>query len=209
MSKKLPIYFSDDAWSSLQELMGPEGKPSPTINTVLEQIAVQNELVEKLGLTAVLPKSKVSIPLSLERIPAGPASSTKDEQDKALYLNEFLIHNPISTFIAYVDSESMLDAGFEINDPIIVDRSIEAMHYDIVVALIDNSSASTIKRLMITSKMSKSEIKEIFGDEEYPLPDLWLKAENPKYNHIIPNDSQTISIWGVVTFNLKRIHHRS
>ena len=51
MSKKLPIYFSDDAWSSLQELMGPEGKPSPTINTVLEQIAVQNELVEKLGLT--------------------------------------------------------------------------------------------------------------------------------------------------------------
>ena len=72
MSKKLPIYFSDDAWSSLQELMGPEGKPSPTINTVLEQIAVQNELVEKLGLTAVLPKSKVSIPVSLERIPAGP-----------------------------------------------------------------------------------------------------------------------------------------
>ena len=84
MSKKLPIYFSDDAWSSLQELMGPEGKPSPTINTVLEQIAVQNELVEKLGLTAVLPKSKVSIPVSLERIPAGPAFSTKDEQDKAL-----------------------------------------------------------------------------------------------------------------------------
>ena len=95
MSKKLPIYFSDDAWSSLQELMGPEGKPSPTINTVLEQIAVQNELVAQLGLTAVLPKSKVSIPVSLERIPAGPAFSTKDEQDKALDLNEFLIHNPI------------------------------------------------------------------------------------------------------------------
>lgn len=208
MSKKLPIYFSDDAWLSLQALMGQDGKPSPTINTVLEQIAVQNELVEKLGLTAVLPKSKVSIPVSLERIPAGPAFSTKDEQDKALDLNEFLIQNPISTFIAYVDSESMLDAGFEINDAFIVDRSIEAKHYDIVIALIDNS-ASTIKRLMITSKMSKSEIKEIFGDEDYPLPDLWLKAENPKYNHIIPNDNQTISVWGVVTFNLKRIHHRS
>lgn len=208
MSKKLPIYFSDDAWLSLQALMGQDGKPSPTINTVLEQIAVQNELVEKLGLTAVLPKSKVSIPVSLERIPAGPAFSTKDEQDKALDLNEFLIQNPISTFIAYVDSESMLDAGFEINDAFIVDRSIEAKHYDIVIALIDNS-ASTIKRLMITSKMSKSEIKEIFGDEDYPLPDLWLKAENPKYNHIIPSDSQTISVWGVVTFNLKRIHHRS
>ena len=92
--------------------------------------------------------------------------------------------------------------------PIIIDRSIEAKHYDIVVALIDDN-ASTIKRLMITNKMSKSEIKEIFGDEDYPLPELWLKAENSNYNHIIPDDSQTISIWGVVTFNLKRIYHRS
>jgi DNA polymerase V len=58
MSKKLPIYFSDDAWSSLQELMGPEGKPSPTINTVLEQIAVQNELVEQLGLLLFYPNPK-------------------------------------------------------------------------------------------------------------------------------------------------------
>ena len=102
----------------------------------------------------------------------------------------------------------MLDAGLEINDPIIIDRSIEAKHYDIVVALIDDN-ASTIKRLMITNKMSKSGITEIFGDEDYPLPELWLKAENSNYNHIIPDDSQTISIWGVVTFNLKRIYHRS
>ena len=208
MSSSLPLNFSYAALSSLQDLIGPESKPIPTINTVLAQTAVQIVLVEKLGFTAVLPKSEVAFPVSWERIPAGPAFSIKDEQDKALDLNEFLIYNPISTFIAYVDSESMLDAGFEINDPIIVDRSIEAKHYDIVIALIDNS-ASTIKRLMITSKMSKSEIKEIFGDEDYPLPDLWLKAENPRYNHIIPNDSQTISIWGVVTFNLKRIHHRS
>lgn len=83
-----------------------------------------------------------------------------------------------------------------------------AANNDIVVALIDDN-ASTIKRLMITNKMSKSEIKEIFGDEDYPLPELWLKAENSNYNHIIPDDSQTISIWGVVTFNLKRIYHRS
>ncbi|MDM1021567.1 translesion error-prone DNA polymerase V autoproteolytic subunit [Acinetobacter sp. VNK23] len=208
MSKKLPIYFSDGAWSSLQTLMGPEGKPSPTLNAVLEQIAIQTDLIDKLGLTQFLPKSKAAIPVALERIPAGPAFATKDEQEKSLDLNEFLIHNPISTFIAYVDSESMLGAGLEVNDPIIIDRSIEAKHNDIVVALIDNKD-STIKRLMITSKMSKSEIKEIFGDENHHLPKLWLKAENPAYEHIIPSDSQTIVVWGVVTFNLKRIYHRS
>lgn len=208
MSKKLPIYFSDGAWSSLQTLMGSEGKPSPTLNAVLEQIAIQTDLIDKLGLTQFLPKSKAAIPVALERIPAGPAFTTKDEQEKSLDLNEFLIHNPISTFIAYVDSESMLGAGLEVNDPIIIDRSIEAKHNDIVVALIDNKD-STIKRLMITSKMSKSEIKEIFGDENQHLPKLWLKAENPAYEHIIPSDSQTIVVWGVVTFNLKRIYQRS
>ncbi|MEB3753837.1 LexA family protein [Acinetobacter sp. MD2(2019)] len=208
MSKKLPIYFSDDAWSSLQSIMGADGKPSPTINTILELISQQNILANTLKIVPIVPQSKVNIPVSLERIPAGPAFGTKDEQDKALDLNDFLIHNPISTFMAYVDSESMLGAGFEVNDPIIVDRSIEAKHYDIVVALIDNKD-STIKRLMITSKMSKSEIKEIFGDENYSLPNIWLKAENPEYQHIIPADDQTISVWGVITFNLKRIYHRA
>ncbi|MCI3879783.1 LexA family protein [Acinetobacter higginsii] len=208
MSKKLPIYFSDGAWSSLQELMGPDGKPSPTVNAVFEQISIQKDLIDKLGLTPILPKSKTSIPMALERIPAGPAFATKDDLDTTVDLNEYLIHNPISSFMARVDSESMLGAGLEIDDPIIIDRSIEAAHQDIVVALIDNKD-STIKRLMITAKMSKADIKEIFGDEDYPLPKLWLKAENPAYEHIIPKDSQTVVVWGVVTFNLKRMHYRS
>jgi len=208
MSKKLPIYFSDDAWQSLQNIMGQDGKPSPTINTLLEQISIQTDLIDKLGLTPILPKSKASIPLSLERIPAGPAFATKDDIETTVDLNEYLIHNPISSFMARVDSESMLGAGLEIDDPIIIDRSIEAAHLDIVVALIDNKD-STIKRLMITAKMSKAEIKEIFGDEDYPLPNIWLKAENPAFQHIIPKDNQTVVVWGVVTFNLKRMCYRS
>ena len=47
MSKKLPIYFSDDAWSSLQQIMGPEGKPSPTINAILEQIQNSKQFANK------------------------------------------------------------------------------------------------------------------------------------------------------------------
>lgn len=208
MSKKLPIYFSDGAWSSLQDLMGPDGKPSPTVNAVFEQISMQIDLIDKLGLTPILPKSKANIPMALERIPAGPAFATKDDLDTTVDLNEYLIHNPISSFMARVDSESMLGAGLEVDDPIIIDRSIEAAHQDIVVALIDNKD-STIKRLMITAKMSKAEIKEIFGDEDYPLPKVWLKAENPAFQHIIPKDSQTVVVWGVVTFNLKRMCNRS
>ncbi|ANF81895.1 LexA family transcriptional regulator [Acinetobacter sp. NCu2D-2] len=212
MSKKLPIYFSDDAWSSLQKLMGTDGKPSPTINALLEQQLEQQPsdpfLESELNVKAIQPKSHIEIPVALERIPAGPAFANKDVFEKALDLNDLLLINPLATFIAYVDSESLLNAGFEINDTILVDRSLEAKHGDIVVALIDQREI-TLKRLMITEKMSKQDIYDIFGDANKKLPEIWLKAENPEYQHIIPENSQSIMVQGVVTFNLKKFYKRA
>ena len=49
-----------------------------------------------------------------------------------------------------------------------MDRSLEAKHEDIVIALIDNEF--TVKRLMVE------------GDK------CWLKAENPDYDDIHLND---------------------
>ncbi len=208
MSKKLPIYFSDQAWSSLQQLMGEHGKPSPTINTLLEQQDPNDAFLQSnLNIQAIKRTSNIQLPVALERIPAGPAFANKDVFEKALDLNDYLVLNPLATFIAHVDSESLLNAGFEINDTFLVDRSLEAKHGDIVVALIDNREI-TLKRLMISAKMSKDEIADIFGDPERVLPKMWLKAENPAYAHIIPEDSQTISIQGVVTFNLKQLYKR-
>lgn len=209
MSKKLPIYFSDEAWSSLQQLMGSDGKPSPTINALLEQQSADQVFFNSsLNVQAIQKQSRLEIPVVLERIPAGPAFANKDVFDKALDLNDLLVINPLATFIAHVDSESLLYAGFEINDTFLVDRSLKAKHGDIVVALIDNREI-TLKRLMVTEKMSKEEIANIFGDADKVLPDIWLKAENPAYEHIIPNDSESIVVQGVVTFNLKQLYKRS
>ncbi|MGE8652487.1 MAG: LexA family protein [Acinetobacter gandensis] len=209
MSKKLPIYFSDEAWSSLQQLMGSDGKPSPTINALLEQQSADQAFFNSsLNVQAIQKQSRLEIPVALERIPAGPAFANKDVFDKALDLNDLLVINPLATFIAHVDSESLLYAGFEINDTFLVDRSLKAKHGDIVVALIDNREI-TLKRLMVTEKMSKEEIANIFGDADKVLPDIWLKAENPAYEHIIPNASESIVVQGVVTFNLKQLYKRS
>jgi DNA polymerase V len=41
-------------------------------------------------------------------------------------LNEFLIRNENSTFIVKANSLSMLDAGIDIDDPVVVDRSLVA-----------------------------------------------------------------------------------
>lgn len=207
MSKKLPIYFSDAAFNMLQKIMGTEGSPSPTINSILEKIQINQDLNSKFNLTEISIKTNIEIPVALERFSAGPAFGTKDHVDKSIDLNDYLIFNPLATFIGRVDSESMLNAGFEVNDPFLVDKSIKPQHRDIVLALIDDRDL-TLKRLMITSKMSKTEIKDMFGDENYPLPPIWLKAENPAYQHIIPKDNQTISIQGIVTFNLKQFYRR-
>lgn len=104
-------------------------------------------------------------------------------------MNEHLIKNEEATFIVRVASLSMLNAGIDIDDELIVDRSLDAKHNDIVVALIDNDF--TVKRLMI--------------DEN----ERWLKAENPDYDDIHLHDGQELIIWGVVTYILKKYKKKS
>ncbi|MEN8346959.1 S24 family peptidase, partial [Acinetobacter baumannii] len=70
---------------------------------------------------------------------------------------------------------------------LIVDRSLDAKHGDIVIALIDNEF--TVKRLMIDEKGQ------------------WLKAENPEYKNIYLQEGQELIIWGVVTHIIKMTRH--
>ena len=141
------------------------------------------------SITLVNPSSVMSIPLASEKVAAGFPSPAQDYVDKTLDMNEHLIKNEAATFVVRVASLSMRDAGIEIDDELIVDRSIEAKHEDIVIALIDNEF--TVKRLMIE------------GDDN-----RWLKAENPEYSDIHLQDGQEMLIWGVVTFVIKPFRKR-
>lgn len=141
------------------------------------------------SITLVNPSSVMSIPLASEKVAAGFPSPAQDYVDKTLDMNEHLIKNEAATFVVKVASLSMRDAGIEIDDELIVDRSIEAKHEDIVIALIDNEF--TVKRLMIE------------GDDN-----RWLKAENPEYSDIHLQDGQEMVIWGVVTFVIKPFRKR-
>jgi len=140
------------------------------------------------SITLVNPSTAMHIPLAAEKVAAGFPSPAQDYVDKTLDMNEHLIKNEAATFIVKVASLSMRDAGIDIDDELIVDRSLEAKHEDIVIALIDNEF--TVKRLMIES------------DER------WLKAENPDYSDIHLKDGQEMVIWGVVTYVLKPFKKR-
>lgn len=142
-----------------------------------------------LSVTLVTPTTLLSIPYAIEKISAGFPSPAQDYIDKALDMNEHLIKNECATFIVKVGSLSMLNAGIDIDDELIVDRSLDAKHQDIVVALIDNDF--TVKRLMIDDS------------------GRWLKAENPDYKNIYFTEGQELIIWGVVTFILKNARRKS
>ncbi|MBO9528418.1 MAG: translesion error-prone DNA polymerase V autoproteolytic subunit [Acinetobacter oleivorans] len=171
----------------------PESQVNFIKNWLLNNVKTNNltDFNSKLNIQQVHPNNDkiYHIPLATERVAAGFPSPAQDDIEQALDLNEYLIRNENATFIVKANSLSMLDAGIDINDPLIVDRSISAKSGDIVIALIDNDF--TVKRLMI--------------DSQFQPPKVWLKAENPDYQNIYIEEGQELVIWGVVTYNLKRM----
>ncbi len=171
----------------------PESQVNFIKNWLLNNVKTNNltDFNSKLNVQQVHPNNDkiYHIPLATERVAAGFPSPAQDDIEQALDLNEYLIRNENATFIVKANSLSMLDAGIDINDPLIVDRSIPAKSGDIVIALIDNDF--TVKRLMI--------------DTQFQPPKVWLKAENPDYENIYIEEGQELVIWGVVTYNLKRM----
>lgn len=208
MSKKIPVYFSDRSLANLKSIMDEDGKVSPTINRILE--AIEDPLFfRECGFVGVQASTQMAIPMTLESIPTGFPSPAADNIDECIDLNTLLINNPNATFLNRIRSESMLDAGLELGDIVVVDRSVQPHHQSIVVALIDNKDL-TIKRLMITSQMTQDELITIFGFDykNKQLPHSWLKAENPEFSHIFPSEEQTIKIEAVITWTLKNMLHK-
>lgn len=122
----------------------------------------------------------VLIPIYASRVSAGFPSPAEDFVDGVLDLND-LITSPSSTFIVNVTGVSMIDAGIDDGDRLIVDRSLKPSSGNIVVALIHGEM--TVKRL-----------KRYKGQ-------WWLKPENPEYpTRPIPPGGE---IWGVVVHTIK------
>ncbi|BBU19139.1 LexA family protein [Acinetobacter baumannii] len=159
----------------------------PFIIEIKPHLNLGNALTDVASIKLVTPSTHLSIPLAIEKVSAGFPSPAQDYIDRSLDMNEHLIKNETATFIVRVASLSMLNAGIDIDDELIVDRSLDAKHGDIVIALIDNEF--TVKRLMIDEKGQ------------------WLKAENPEYKNIYLADGQELIIWGVVTHIIKMTRH--
>lgn len=124
-------------------------------------------------------KGDYKLPLYQSKVQAGFPSPADDYIEDILDLNEYLIKHPAATFMVRATGDSMIGAGIHSGNILIVDRSIEAKHGKIVIAVVDGEL--TVKRLYKKNSVIK------------------LQAENPSYPDIlISNDNDTM-IWGVVT----------
>lgn len=117
-------------------------------------------------------------------IPAGFPSPAQDYIEENLDLNEYLIAHPSATYFVRVEGFSMVGAGIFPNDILIVDRSLEAVHKKIVIAIVDGEL--TVKRL-------------------WQEKNKWyLMPENPDFPMVEITQDMEFTIWGVVVYALHK-----
>ena len=120
-----------------------------------------------------------------QAIPAGFPSPATDYEQATLDLNEYLVQHKTATFFFRVAGRSMIGAHIDDGDIVAIDRSIEAKHGRIVLAVVDNEY--TIKRLYSSGGV------------------LELRPENPAFRPIRGGAGcSEIAIWGVATGLVRR-----
>ncbi|MEM7054337.1 MAG: translesion error-prone DNA polymerase V autoproteolytic subunit [Pseudomonadota bacterium] len=124
------------------------------------------------------------LPLYGSKISAGFPSPADEYVGDTLDLNEYLIHNKTATFFVQVEGHSMIMAGINEGDLLIVDRSVPPRHQQIVIALVDDEF--TVKRLDLSDGLK-------------------LLAENSDYPPIVPTGDDQVAIWGVVTAVVRKL----
>ena len=81
----------------------------------------------------------------MERVPCGFPSPAQDYVEDSLDLNKLVIKHPSATYFVRVSGDSMIGAGISHGDLLVVDRSLNAVHGDIVIAAV--AGEFTVKEL--------------------------------------------------------------
>lgn len=118
-------------------------------------------------------------PFYQSAIPAGFPSPAADYIEEKIDLNQLLIKTPSATFFVKVEGESMVDAFIPPKALLVVDRSVNPVNGDIIVAVINGEF--TVKRLLQTHAGT------------------FLTPENKKYKPIRIEADMDFMVWGVVS----------
>ncbi|PCC99180.1 peptidase S24 [Halopseudomonas pelagia] len=111
-------------------------------------------------------------------------NAAQDHMEQTLSLDELLEINAPHTYLVRINGESMIEAGINDGDLVVVNRALNEQHRDIVIAAINGEAV--VKRLLKQAGQ------------------IILHAENPKFAPRYVMEGDELVIWGVVTWNIKR-----
>ena len=120
-----------------------------------------------------------------EGISAGFPSPADDFKEVRISLDKELVKSKESTFYARVSGDSMIGAGLDDGDLLVIDRSLNPENGKIAVCFIDGEF--TVKRI----KKEKSK--------------FYLIPENKKYKPIELKEENELIIWGIVSYVIKKM----
>ena len=115
---------------------------------------------------------------------AGFPSPAQDYLELTIDLNKELIHNADATFLGRVVGDSMVEENIDEGDVLIVDKSLSPAPNDVVISSLNGEF--TVKRFELRNGK--------------PV----LVAGNPQYPPIYVNEWDDFTIWGVITYIIKR-----
>ena len=131
-------------------------------------------------------QEKTDLPvMAQDGIHAGFPSPATDYMTQAIDLNKELVRHPAATFYGRVVGYSMIDAGVDEGDILVIDKSLEAREGDMAVCFVDGEF--TLKHL------------------HFHEGGVTLRPANPNYQEIEVGDGVEFMLWGVVTYVIKRI----
>ena len=163
---------------------------------------------------------------------AGFPSPAQDYMNSFIDLNKELVRHPAATFFARVVGDSMVDAGVEEGDVLVVDKSLEPQEGDMAVCFIDGEFALKYisfrdpAGVAIEGSPDGSQRLASYPGKWSPSGDLrrpakakkpgvsydilehkkmWLLPANEKYPPIEVTESNDFTVWGVVTYVIKKV----
>jgi repressor LexA len=160
-------------YSEMLRLFGYRSKNA--VFGVLRKLEEHGYVSKTRGKIALTGKLTGAVRL-LGAVQAGFPSPAEEELLDTLSLDEFLIERPDATFMLRVTGDSMVDAGIQPGDMVLVEKGIAPKNNDIVVAQVDGEW--TMKYFVRDRKGVR------------------LDAANKRYATIRPN--QSLEIGGVV-----------
>ena|SRR5690554_3731370 len=140
-----------------------------------------------MTVTPIMPSTshqQLRIPLFAESVSAGFPSPAQDYVEQELDLNQLCIRHPCVTYFVRVQGDSMLEAGIHPGDILVVDRSLQPVHGQIVIAAFHGEL--TVKRLELVPR-----VRLVPCNRNYPPLE-------------IPADSE-LEVMGVVTHAIRNI----